>query len=392
MYVAIAVGILLFLSWSRRRLSEVLEESKRREMVMGGKQENAELTTSHGGISFPTTANPPHHPSTSVGHEWESEETHEEHGELSEEEELQVDKALKKKSSIFSSLMTVFILVIAAINYFLKTREELAPPPPPPPSPSEQRAAPEPEPEQARALEHSTEEAPASEPAPENETAVEPEDLQEIRLSFSQDFILVKGSLPYTSSPYSTRTVSAAPPSIHRRPGFQGREQRYGEFLWGTRTNATYPFLFDLHPEASERNLLYIDLNQNGDLTDDGEPLRNTGSGVFAASLKLPSQQLFHSYQGLSQFEIWIFINEEQARRGYVGHYSRTQAKATLQLDGQLVGVQIVDHGNNDADFRNDGIYIDANLDGSIDSENEYVSPGDAISIGERPTRFQITE
>ena len=387
MYVAIAVGILLFLGWSRRRLSEIIEESKRREMIMGGQQENAKLTP-HTSTSFPNPADQPDHRSTSADDGWGSKSPEEEHEELSEGKEQQVEEALKKKSSLFSSLMTVLILVIAAINYYMKTREEVAPPPQPQPSPSEQRAAPEQEQEQERqsALEHSAEEASA------NEAAIEPEALQDMHLSFSQHFILIKGSLPYTSDPYATRTLDKPPQSIHQTPRFQGSEQRYGEFHWGTQANSTYPFVFDLQRDAPEKNVLYIDLNQNGDLTDDGQPLSHQGSGIFAASLKLPSQQLFHRYQGLSQFEIWIFINEEQDRRGYVGHYSRTQAKAILQINGQPYRVQIVDHGNNDADFRNDGIYIDANLDGSIEPSTEHISPGEAIFIGGRPTRFQITE
>lgn len=332
---------------------------------MGGQQENSAL---------PTPMDPWEQHEESANPIWGSQDTDIEHEDFSQADQQEAGEVLKKKKSLSSSLMTAAILVIAGINYFLKTKEDLAPPPPPP-SPSVQ----------------SEREQSPEEEIP-NADAVAPGSLRDIQLSFSQSFSLIKGNLPYSSDPYSTRTQDNPPQSVQRTPRYQGDEQRYGEFHWGTRDSSTYPFVFDLHPNASKKNVLYIDLNQNGDLSDDGPPLSHQGAGIFGALLKLPSQQLFHRYQGLSQFEIWIFINEAQYRRGYVGHYSRTQAKAVTQINGQSYTVQIVDRGNNDADFRNDGIYIDVNLDGSIEPKNEYVPPGEAILIGGRPTRFQITE
>jgi len=424
---AIAVAVLLFLGWSRRRLSEYVEESKRRQFLMGEQQENAQLTPPSR-IAFPFPSQPPtQQPSQAPqtqqeNHPWGSNEPEQEHEELSEEEQTRVEDALKKKSSLFSTLMTVFILIVAAINFFMKSKEDLEPPVRPEPPQPQQQATPEPTPtplqqptqdetrantsantsakhftvEEVNRLEAEQERQRALEGPSENdgpkESTPSPATLQDIQLSFSQHFSLVKGDLPYSSSPYSNQTTDTAPQSVHQLPRFQGQGQRYGEFHWGSQGNTSYPFVFDLQGNATDKNTLYIDLNQNGDLSDDGAPLRNTGSGVFAAALHLPSQQLFHRYQGLSQFEIWIFINEAQYQRGYVGHYSRTQAKASIEIDGETYRVQIVDRGNNDADFRNDGVYIDANQDGSMDTKGEYVSPGEAIFIGGRPTRFHISE
>jgi hypothetical protein len=187
----------------------------------------------------------------------------------------------------------------------------------------------------------------------------------------------------------STPLAPLAPARIIKEPVYQGSSQRYGTLQLGTRENALYDFVFDLisgpHP------VVYFDANQNGDFTDDGKPMTNQGSGIFATTIHVPFRRLVSDAPFPDDFVLWFFTNDSMWPRSAVAHYSRTQLKGTVHLEGRALLAYIADVGNNDADLTNDGISVDVNGNGIIDRAQEYFPPDKVAHIDGKDYVFMIT-
>jgi hypothetical protein len=207
-----------------------------------------------------------------------------------------------------------------------------------------------------------------------------------VRLSVARDFELVEFELAAISLPYTDSLSRQPAPDLVGAPA--GDDLHYGVFTLGNRENRRFAYVLDASAEGGTR--LYVDLNQNGNLTDDGAPLANQGTGFFAARIAFPAWRIFREHRGQDEFNIWFFTQPEQLARGRASHYSRTQAKGSVAIGGARRLAYLVDRGPNDADLSNDGIYVDADGNGEIDRRTEYFVSGAAVQLGERQIRFQI--
>jgi hypothetical protein len=143
----------------------------------------------------------------------------------------------------------------------------------------------------------------------------------------------------------------------------------------GTRENKTYHMVYDV----LDGNIvgLYFDRNQNRNLADDNGPLEIRGRRPMAAEIVIPIDQLIPDLQKTGDFHIVLLTNEQLWKVERASHYSRTQLKGRIDIAGNSYLAYLGERGVmglNDADFTNDGIYIDLNSDGKIQSEEEYVS------------------
>jgi hypothetical protein len=188
-----------------------------------------------------------------------------------------------------------------------------------------------------------------------------------------------------TSTPLSpTRPAQ----SIHEPP-YQGERQAYGTLKLGTMDDPMYAFVFDLTPGPHPR--LYFDRNHNGDLTDDDGPLTNQGSGIFATRIHLPMANLIKEMPLPETFTLWFFTNDRLWSSGAVAHYSRTQWRGTVTLEGHTYTAYLADTGDNDADFTNDGMAIDLDENGKIDRQSEVFRPHWVARIHNTDYVFTIT-
>ena len=212
---------------------------------------------------------------------------------------------------------------------------------------------------------------------------------EHISLSIAKEFVPIKtDTIGSRWKAFSAPFSGNRPGGIIREPRYQDGNQLYGRMELGTRDNKTYYFVFDLvngpHP------ILYFDRNQNGDLADDGGPLRNQGSGRFATVINLPVSQLIKELDTEESFAIWFFLNERSWKKGYANHYSRTQMKGTVSINSKKYLAYIAEWKLNDADFTNDGIYIDLNSNGKIERNTEFIRPGSVTQIEGRKYLFDI--
>ncbi|NNF99451.1 MAG: HEAT repeat domain-containing protein [Desulfobacteraceae bacterium] len=178
------------------------------------------------------------------------------------------------------------------------------------------------------------------------------------------------------------------PGYITKIPKFNGDSQLYGRFQLGSRENNHFHFAFDRIEEPHPH--LFVDVNQNGDLSDDGDSIRNTGRGVFGASVYIPFHRMADEVQLKSSYRMWVFAKDDLWRKKQLAYYSWTQFKGKINFMDKHYTAYIGDIHNNDGDYTNDGVSIDLNENGEIEFNQEYIDPGEAMGIDGQKNVFIV--
>lgn len=170
-----------------------------------------------------------------------------------------------------------------------------------------------------------------------------------------------------------------APPPAWRLPA-TGGHRAHGSLVFGG--GRAYPLL--LVGEAGVHRL-YVDRNRNGDLTDDGPPLANEGSGGFGTTLRLPLAEVTgQPLDGV--YELWIALDERRNDR--LQMYCRTQLGGQVTLAARSHPAVVADNLVLDGDYTNDGIAIDLDGDGRFKGPREVLAPGDVLELSGTAYRF----
>ena len=213
-----------------------------------------------------------------------------------------------------------------------------------------------------------------------------PENAGRISVSISGEFEPV-GMKISSRSGVHPKLADSPPDYLLQVPEYIGGQRKYGKLLLGTGDNRTYDFILDVIPDG--RSLLYFDGNQNRNLTDD-PPLENRGRGIFGTVIQIPMRRLIKEMNRVGDFKIWFFTNKSLWAKGGVRHYSITQMKGRVTVHGKNYLAYIAERGGNDADFTNDGIFIDLNGNGKIETNTEYFPDGGIGNIDGKDCRFDI--
>ena len=269
--------------------------------------------------------------------------------------------------------------VAAVLYYFDRPGESVSPPRAPDPvlSTRPERTTPS-VPQPVLASAHEVDTAP---PAiiPEPETGV-----QDARVPIGIGFRPIGFRIPARSG--RLPLTQNIPPGLHALPLRQGSEQRYG--MLELRDGRRYPFLLD---GVSGGYLLYLDRNRNGDLRDDGPPIKNRGPGRFAGRIELPLAPLSGVAELSGDYVLWLFSSPRGWEEGWLSYYCMTQLSGELLLGGRRYTAYLADNLVIDGDYRNDGIYIDLDGNGRIDEATEFFPPGSPVGVNGGRYRFQVT-
>jgi hypothetical protein len=181
--------------------------------------------------------------------------------------------------------------------------------------------------------------------------------------------------------------VHERPDSIKSVPDFTGQERLYGFMRLGEGSDSLLALILDVTPEGI---LFYVDRNRNLDLTDDPEPQINLGSGTFATEIEIPFQTISDKYSFPEYFKIWIFTNGSLWNKRRLSHYSRTQLKGIVELDGVPYDAWIVDTGANDGNLTNDAICLDLNRNRKLENDECFL-PHQTTVVDGRKYSFNVS-
>ena len=165
-------------------------------------------------------------------------------------------------------------------------------------------------------------------------------------------------------------------------PEFKGYKQRFGTLVLNDQK-----YLLALDADINGYRL-FVDINGNGDFSDDGEPLLNVGSGLFASTLRLPLSEVTGMDWMQGDYVLWIYAGNKERPPASLSYYARTQLQGSVQLPFGRYDMYLADNRQLDGDYSNDGISLDLNRDGRIELMDEHIPPDNSVTID--GTRYRI--
>jgi len=166
-------------------------------------------------------------------------------------------------------------------------------------------------------------------------------------------------------------------------PNYRANTIYYGYFLLGNAEDNKYTFALDKTPD--DRAILYVDKNNNEDLTDDGEPYKNKGYWLFASDIELEVKVFSHTEECITRLiNIWFWIKDDQGKL-------QAKYRSNCYYKGYVMSHLAIayEHENPDAMIQDQGLWIDLNKDYMLDFTKEHFNHGDMITI--RDKQYQLS-
>lgn len=168
----------------------------------------------------------------------------------------------------------------------------------------------------------------------------------------------------------------------------RGAEAYFGFLPLGNTDDARIDFVL---VDADGAWSLYVDEDNNENLTDDGPPRLNEGSGtVLAATLSVEvdvdradGDRVSHPYH------LWVWFDQVGASvRGRF--YARNHFRGLLEVDGVEYLAVAFEYEGHDALYRESGLCIDLDGDGECQDERELFYDGSVLPFPGAPVTLRL--
>jgi len=203
----------------------------------------------------------------------------------------------------------------------------------------------------------------------------------EIVINIDTDFEYVPQGWPLGLWPGQTPAVglSADPYEIlAKEPQYGAGQVLYGYIPLGNSNDPNVSFVLDT--SSIDNWLLYVDINNNEDLTDDGPPRQNEGTGKFASVMSFHVEVISASGETIVRpYELRLWITAWESPVFYaVCHYT-----SEISIGAEQYTAIAYESMNHDALYHESGLWIDLNGDGKLDmnSSEEHFQDGAILSI-----------
>jgi hypothetical protein len=182
--------------------------------------------------------------------------------------------------------------------------------------------------------------------------------------------------------------------ALRAEPRYQSQSVLYGYLTLGDGPDPRISFALDERERPTW--VLWVDKNNNKDLTDDGPPLRNQGTGFMAATVSLWVEFVTRDSGVVRRpYKLWFWVNEAKntppgtppyAARFYATcHYA-----GRVDLGGEVFDAVAFEQGNHDGLLAEDGIWIDLDRDGKFKPPTEHFQDGEEIRTGREVVRLRL--
>lgn len=122
---------------------------------------------------------------------------------------------------------------------------------------------------------------------------------------------------------------------------------------------------------------VYMDANNNEDLTDDGPAMKSRGTGKFASDFFVEMEVADSAGKKRTvPYMVWMWINE---RKLIPNFYAKCHYSGVLSLNGSNCRIIAFEQGKHDGLLRESGVWIDLDRDGKSDPKTEHFFHRDII-------------
>jgi len=173
-----------------------------------------------------------------------------------------------------------------------------------------------------------------------------------------------------------------------KEPAYISSQVLYGYIPIGNSSDNKISFVIDnLEQEAWT---MYVDLNNNNDLSDDGPPLRNQGTGRLAASISLNVDIITSSGEIIQRpYTLWFWVNVQNGKK-IPRFYSRCYYKGCIAIEGKEYTSVAFEMFKHDALYRESGLWIDLDNNGKLDKDKEHFNDGSVVSLNGRKYHLRL--
>lgn len=171
------------------------------------------------------------------------------------------------------------------------------------------------------------------------------------------------GATTMTGTEWTDKPVE----KLLKLPKFKGTP-RYGELLLSAGTDKSFTVVLD--DAAAGESLLYVDANNNEDLTDDGEPGKQYSKDATSVA-KYCKLQVEHGKK-VTEYQMYVYYFNSNAKT-FSAYTMMDWWEGTATLAGQSVKFAIVDQNNDGCfdDLEHLALVIDYNQDGKYDGARD---------------------
>lgn len=201
----------------------------------------------------------------------------------------------------------------------------------------------------------------------------------EIRVRLEGELRLAEGFAPGLATGQSGIRLTDAPCKRPRRePDYLG-QVGYGCIGLGAAGDRL--FLLALDRPAGKPWRLYFDGDNDGDLTNDGGPLFNQGTGKFAYPVEARIKVVGPGGSLLTvPYRLWLWADAEAREMRF---YAQAHFAGTLAVGSRRYAIAAFEARAHDGLFHEDGLWIDADGDGRF-GDGEHFADGAVVGIGGR--------
>lgn len=174
--------------------------------------------------------------------------------------------------------------------------------------------------------------------------------------------------------------------TLIREPEYRSEQVLYGYLPLGNGDDRQITFVFDDIDRPAW--VVYVDKNNNEDLTDDGPPHPNEGTGKMGARLTVQIEIVTLSGEKIIQpYRLWLWFIESQ---GSPRFYTQCHYAGKIFLAGEVYTAIAYELEHHDGLFRESGLWVDLNRDEKLDQETEHFSDGAMIRLGNEQYQLEL--
>lgn len=168
-----------------------------------------------------------------------------------------------------------------------------------------------------------------------------------ITINIDEDFAYVPDGWPFRLSQGQTSVTGLNPEpfeTLSAEPEYKADQISYGYVSLGNSDDPKLSFAVTVTPD--DEYSVYFDANNNENLTDDGPPQVNQGSGRFAAAIALDVEVLSGSGEKRYRpYRLWLWLPKSGSPR----MYSRCHHRGRIVIDGKTYNAVAYERRNHDA-------------------------------------------
>jgi hypothetical protein len=205
-----------------------------------------------------------------------------------------------------------------------------------------------------------------------------------ITIDIYKDFKYMNQGMPFGLSTGQTRAVSMVDQphkQLIKEPVYASDDVRFGYVHLGNGPDNRYTYAVD--GIGTPDLILYFDTNNNGDLTDDGPPYTNQGTGTFSSSVTLALTIITAKGKTVHQpYKIWFWLQDVGAGQ-YIPHfYAQSHFRGQITLNGYSFTAIAFETDKHDGLFRESGICIDLDNNEKCGTSEHYFH-GEYVKAGQ---------